>query len=488
MLFLLFFITYDFDSEEDYKIDIDNFNTSNEVIELIDDSIKNSTLNIASIEVNEALLNKIIFTYFQMNLNDKFKSEAFEIRGLKIRIKNNNFYLDIHTLYKAFNYNSKITICFSLTSTENEFIFQIKRINFGKFILPKSFVRSILDNKDINSVGYLVNSAIESLPYGELDVKDFLFKIRRQEISSSIYNGYFNELFFNNDELFSKTSATIIDLLLSNNLVDISLENGLLIKIDYSKIVSNPERIIFNNEVDDLKNKEAKKTEIIYNTKFNILLGENEVSYSYIDLNYLIDPGLYIEGFFSIKRVRSFLLNGEFHIMCHYSFSEINSIIDYIFDSNFKTLKRIEVGRDNGESDSSYILINTPSELRIFLNLLFEGNLSGNLNDLSLDLPQSFSSFNTDISSLNINGDFLYINFNNDFSDEEKIISVLSDINFYSNLSLNVYESLDSKESIILNYKNYGILEKKAIVNSLKNIFKEDENIMKLLNSLYGGY
>ena len=486
-------MTYDFSSTKKYSTDVPRTELRNEFNKMLAKGMDESkTLKVFELDIDASLLNK---AFSVIREDFVYQIGSYTVNGITFKIRGKNLIINFHIVHNGtFKYKFKVGTVFSFTEEDSRYILSLRRTNVGGFIIPSYILNNVLSNEEEDSLGSIIENTLNSVEVGTFNKEDLTYIINKSEIVESVRDGSIGELIFEDNEESKNTFAFFISTMLYENLINISVNNKLLIKVDYSKIINKePEysdiylKAMSNNDYDigeysllykylnaggDLSISSdflslyfSKKYKDIYNEESEGFLENINLKDAYLSYNKKI---------LSIKLILSF---DEYVSVVEPKFKESNK--SFVFDS-------ATIGYDENES-ASFIEIKRTYEISLLIELLrFYGleidNLTKSLNIESFVQKPQFTG------TINYSDNIYFYNYQNPYKNEILNASLSDDL--YSTLNSDINDKLDhsSLNSLLASFDYLSSDEMRTVIVNLRDYFIESNNLVyNYIDGFIGG-
>ena len=496
-LFFIFLLTYDFvgDKKNDKSYTLDNLSSDFEhlLYTEFDNSLDFKMLNVF---FDNEFISKFCYALNNRESESKLDNDYVQLINYNFKVTRKNFILALHFKNKkGISYQFKINMIFSFRETDNEFILTLKRVSYGAIPIPMFFLRGVLKPRDNRTVGRAIFDALSRIGIGSYDYNDLTFTIEKSELTESVKRGIIGDsIYHDKDPVFKKTASIYIGAIFENKLETVEVNNGVNMRVDYTKLLSNDETL--ESVIDDeIKGDEYKKyvSEIL----FEHLITDNLIELDEYNLTSSLRDKLssFINHELEAKRVLNFYINDSIlsyknrilNITFGYRINTKKSAlsINFTYVNNSFRFKDITIGKDSNEDTSDYVSLYKTSDVNQVLSLLNDLGIEVDSRTNSLNINSLFN-YAYNFSSIETTEDSIKLNFgSNPYKDE--IIDCLKSNEFLDTLSSETrgdfYNS--SVEYILSSYNDLSYSERIEILEKLIEYFEtRDINIKNYILSL----
>ncbi len=236
------------------------------------------------------------------------KNYFYGISDVWFNFDKNKLTINAALEYDGFiKYQTIVKIEYRVISTIEGYTFLYKSMHFKNIIIPKFVLKAVL-NSSKNPISYLINDFFSNIPIAEFDNEDLTVKLKAEEISKSISDGYISQ-FINSDDRFKDFISEFVKMALDYNLISVSFKEELLeTSIAFNKIAYD--FMINNNSFPNAVKNSYSDNKIIIteddllrqrnNKKMEILLLEN-VIFTQEQLNRMF--------LYNLERINNFRIN-----------------------------------------------------------------------------------------------------------------------------------------------------------------------------------
>ena len=482
-LFFIFLATYDFvgDKKNDKSYTIENL--SNDFEHLLYNEFDNSLdFKMLNVFYDNDFIFKFCSALNNRGNESKLDNDYVRLVNYNFKVKRQNFVLALHFKNKkGINFQFKINMVFSFKETDSQFILTLKRASYGAIPIPIFFLREALKPKPNRTVGRAVYDTLSNIGIGTYDYNNLTFTIEKSELTDSVKRGIIGDtIYHDKDMVFKKTASIYIGAIFENKLETVEANNGVNMRVDYTKLLSNDETL--ESLIDDeIKGDEYKK--YISEILFEHLLVNDYIELDDYHLTSLLRDKLssYLNKELEAKRVLNFYINdviftyknGVLNITFGYRINTKKSALSINFTNvnNLFKFKDISIGKDASEDTSDYISIYKTSDVNQVLSLLSDLGIEVDTRNNTLSL-YSIINYVYNIKEISSTSDSIKIRYeNNDYQNE--IIDCLKSNEFLDSLSdetrSDFYNS--SLEYIISSYNDLTYQERVEILDKMIEYF-----------------
>ncbi|MCR5565097.1 MAG: hypothetical protein K6F59_04835, partial [Gammaproteobacteria bacterium] len=310
-LFFIFLLTFDFvgDKKNDKSYTIENLSSDFEhlLYTEFDNSLDFKMLNV--FYDNDFIAN------FCSALNNrdnesKLDNEYVQLIYYNFKVSRKNFILALHFKNKkGIYYQFKINMVFGFSETDTEFVLTLKQVSYGAIPIPMFFLREALKPRDNRTVGRAIYDALSRIGIGTYDYSNLTFTIEKDELAESVKRGIIGDsIYHDKDMVFKKTASIYIKSIFENKLETVEVDNGVNMRVDYTKLLSNDETL--ESVIDDEINGDEYK-KYISEILFEHLIKNGYVELDDYHLTSLLRDKLssYLNKQLEAKRVLNFYIN-----------------------------------------------------------------------------------------------------------------------------------------------------------------------------------
>lgn len=497
-LFLAFSLTYDFTSKKAYVFNESREELREELSKEMNSAIdKSKTLNVLNLSLSDDVINKFLNSTIERDNDDYLlESEYWKLRGIKIRFRGNTIVLTLYlTFTDKISYRMKINCFFDFTETRDEYILNLKRINFGSIVVPSFLTRTILSNNEANSVGDIIENSVESLNLGTYDKEKLTYTINKTELCESIATGTIGEAAFDDNTTIKAATALYFQLLNSKDAIHVGISKTLNIIVDYSSFINVETAISSDIEYAKSNGKNGYKSmeDVLI---LDYLMNGSNIILSSDYQTALINKNIVVEkeedSIFSFNLITFESYSNIVKLRVISVFSGKNSVIELIFkesDPGTFTLNRITIGYDEGETQGTYIEINRTIDLIRAFNLLALFNINLSQTSNNLDYESLFSDTRIPYLSIEINNGSLIIKTKTNSYKSDITSGILSlDFQNYLNEELRNKIDFSTTDAILSSFKALNIESRDLFLKYSLQYFKEkDEAVYNYISGIIEG-
>lgn len=492
LLFLLFILTYDLSVHKDSET-IDRKEFQSEIDEIIASAISESKIdNVINFSLDEKVLNSALNIALLDRNEDLNVSEYWELKDLEINFLNNEILIDIYADFSyRFNYKMHIRAFFQLTENGETYVLDLTKIKVGSIYIPSFLVKNVLGNSDDMSLGTIVRDAMSSLPFGSFDYENLSYTIYKSSIAYSVSNGTIGDLFFDENALYKNALSSYLKTIFDNNLANITINNAFNISLNYSKIINSQTTINSMNIVDeDISEVISSRYSIIFK---HLLSNSETVSFDKDSQNLILrcalnnaiptDANTYLVSTYG--SALSFYEN-KMYFEVVFEIENIYSIVRYCFTNELGLtyhLDKVQIGKDNNESEGSFISIESNRDLNIYLSILSLIGADVDLvtNNISTTFIIDYLGIPYQNYTLDENNITLYAK--NNYSDLIKTALSDDSLNLTENEKLCINTS--DYDETINNLSSLTYMEKRDVLIKLRDYYQEiDNEVYNYIDSL----
>ena len=443
-LFFIFLVTFDFvgDSKNNKSYTMDDLSSDFEhlLYTEFDNSLDFKMLNVF-------FDNEFIFNFCSaLNNRDnesKLDNEYVQLVNYNFKVNRKDVILALHFKNKkGINHQFKINMAFSFSETDTQFIMSLKRVHYGAIPVPMFFLKEVLKPNNNRTVGKAIYDALSRIGIGTYDFNNLTFTIDKSELAESVKRGIIGDsIYHDKDMIFKKTASVYLNAIFDNKLETVELDNGVNMRVDYTKLLSNDETL--ESVIDDeIKGDEYKK--YILEILFEHLVSESYIELDDFHLTSLLRDKLStdINKQLEAKKVLNFYINDVIvsyknrilNLTFGYRINTKKSALSINFTNQNNTfkLKDISIGKDASEDTSDYISLYKTSDINQVFSIL---------NDLGIEVDSRTNTLN--IKSLydykyNVKG----------FNSTDENIVLMFEANQYNNEIIDCLKSNEYLDSL----------------------------------------
>jgi len=398
MLFFLFVLTYDF-KEIPKKEFVDKQEVKTSLIERINNAAnEKNDFNEVNIKLGEKLTNQLLSYAVELNnIKKTYESKYWTLKEINFDIDDNKLCLTINAEYHdVLKYQLEIKTYFDVYVFDDTIELVFNKFKIGSIIIPDKLVSLILKRSNEYTIGDLFSNTLDSLTIIRPDLDNLKLIIDKDDLVYVFKEATPAEFLFGENEQTKITGGIYFSYLLKNNYIDLSIDDGINIKVDLSKIKNKEEENFiynFDNEIEEIaQNKGGTLCDpsiIVYkNTK--ALFESNSTAalkYKYTKLQ----------------------VNDEYmYLKFGFNFLGSNSILEYkIFRNDNKyIIEDVTIGKDDKE-ESSYARVSISDSLYILDSL----NINNNKETNEISIEDLFYIEGLTLSNISISSDNVILSY-----------------------------------------------------------------------------
>ena len=486
-LFFFFMITFDFTPSSRYNTTKSLEEVRSEFESNFNKSIEESkSLKVLNLPLNSSFINDFLNVIRKENGYDSI-NDNLPINGIRFSIQGERVVLTVHTSFKnKINYRVKIKTFFKLDEDETKYTLSLRRLNLGELPIPSFLTKSIINSSSEDSIGNLIESAINSINLGTYDKNKLEYTISKAEVVESIKNGSIGNLAYMDSEALRTITSLYISSLFNYNLLKIKVRNVLNISLDYSKLLNNDVSypIEYNKALNENKDylyaiEDNSILEYLVKSQ-NLTLSDDYLSsLLYLKLfNFFNDSNALRTIVPNLINSALFYHDGFLLLRLAYLFGSTESVIEIKFkmaNNNALLLSSATIGFDESEQTGSYIDINKTSDINILIDLLKIYGIDVDYSTHVLNPKSLISESRITYSDASCGTYFYGLTLNNPHVN--KISSACLSLDFNDSLPLEYKNKIDysSIDNLLESYKTLDFALRIEYLKYLRDYFKETD-------------
>lgn len=472
MLFLIFLLTIDLENPKSYKYDITKESIREELIDKLENSLEESkTVNLFNLELDSELLNKFAYSTFFLEDNGSKKeyvvlSKAWALKGFEIGFQDEKIVISFHVYFSAsIRYNFKLSLYLKVSENKDSYSLELENISLGLILLPRTLIKSTLMNDEEDSIGYVISNFLSNLSFAVYDKDSMTITIYKRKIVDLLSSGELGNLIFKDKNNEKNIFSSIVLILYKNGLITTSIKNKLIFKIDYSKLLSEEDEFTYHSS--DYQN-------VKYDFAFLKFLGNESISLTDIQRSTFLSNLVIRDTSSSIRLYKASdeIYQDEVHFLFKFLIFDrpVNINLLYFKENDSLSLREIEIGKDIGEREASYIKTSDQETINKILTILSSYGFYNriNLRNLYLPLTKELSQISLSFNNIEISLQ------TNELIDEIK--ATLFNDDFYDSFSIELKELINyqTEEQLIQSFTSLELSHKILFYNNLKYYFNDN--------------
>lgn len=484
---LFFFLTYDFTPKKKYRGDNNKTSFSETFEEMIVKELEStSNLNVMSIELDSDSINEIIYNSINNENEYIYETENWALKGITSRIVKNYIVFDFFLTYrKMLDYSLKISAYFTIDVTDTEFILKLSRANVGQILIPSSFTKALIDNKNDGSLRQIISQALETLKFGRVNASDVSVTIRKKDLFENIADGIIGDTLIGDYPKMRQALASLLIVLSNDNSFKVNIDKKIYFSLDYTKI------LISSETRKNYLMTETEAEDIYYNVLIDYLLKGEDFAISsdllsstiYLDILDELNTNpksfneMTIESIHIHKTSEMYFMNIIYHVSTKY----ISIDLGFKEDDGILSLNSIYLGKDALENQNEYITIND-KEMFIYMKNTLKAYGILLSDDYKIGLDDLLKGLSIEYDSID-NG--MIIVKENEYLDTISS-NVMSNEFIYEITEVLAHEvDFTSIDTLSASFKALSHPQKLQFLTKLKEYFKEiDLNVYNYISRL----